>query len=110
MVEKIEDKAVSLEEFYRERAKRRVEVVDGEFVEMILTRRKPGIIIRRLFVSLYAYATNNDLGEVFQELAYVLDASDRGDWVKGSREPDVSFISKQRVAEHNEQFGMIEGP
>lgn len=57
-----------------------------------------GIIVRALFLALYNYCQQNQLGEVFQEMPFVLSYS--SNWVKGSRVPDVMFFEKSRWDEY----------
>jgi len=53
-----------------------------------------GVFVRALFLILYNYCKQKQLGEVFQEMPFVL--SYNSNWVKGSRVPDVMFFEKSR--------------
>jgi Uma2 family endonuclease len=82
-----------------------VEVIDGEIVEMSPTQRDSERPTHRLYDSLKPFVVQNQLGEVWIESTYVLEADDRTDWVLGSRQPDVSFISRERIAAHDAKHG-----
>jgi Uma2 family endonuclease len=84
----------------------KVEVIDGEVVEMSPTQRDSQRPSHTLYDSLKPYAVQHQLGEVWIESTYVLEADDRTDWVRGSRQPDVSFISRDRIAAHDAKYGM----
>ena len=86
------------------------EIVNGEIVMMSPAQREHNTLSRRLFVSLYNFAEERNLGEVWEEAAYVLDGDKRSDWVREVRQPDVSFIARERVEAHNAEYGAKEGP
>ncbi|MBN1311384.1 MAG: Uma2 family endonuclease [Anaerolineae bacterium] len=86
------------------------EVVSGEIVVMTPVQREHNTLSRRLFVSLYNFAEEHKLGDVWEEAAYVLDGDKRSDWVREVRQPDVSFIARKRVEAHNAEHGAKEGP
>ena len=72
------------------------EVIDGEIVKMTPTQYPHSRRARDLFVAMYAFVTEKNLGEVFFELAFVTEGSEDENWVRGSRVPDVSFIARDR--------------
>ena len=75
----------------------RVEILDGEVIEMSPNGLQHHIIIANIQRLLDACVNENGLGMVFPDgLLYVLDASARG--VKGAQVPDVSFIRKGRLS------------
>jgi len=87
-----------------------VEVVNGEIVMMSPAQREHNTLSRRLFRSLDRFVAEHDLGEVWEEAAYVLDGDKRSDWLREVRQPDVSFIARERVEAHNAEHGAKEGP
>jgi Uma2 family endonuclease len=70
------------------------ELVDGERVILSPTVARHNLIIKTLFIALHNHAETQQLGKVFSELPFIL--SDRLDWVKGSRTPDVMFVLARR--------------
>jgi Uma2 family endonuclease len=103
-------KGVSLEAWMRAYDRHPVEVVDGEFLEMSPNQRAQGVILSPLLVSLYTFALRERLGQVFTEIAFVLDGVPRKNWVRGARQPDLAFIAQERVEQHNARYGDREGP
>lgn len=70
------------------------EILDGERKEIMPPVAIHGLIVRALFLILYDYCRENQLGEVIQEMPFVLSYD--SNWVKGSRSPDVMFYEKSR--------------
>lgn len=70
------------------------EIIDGEWREIMPPVMIHGVFVRALFLILYNYCQQNQLGEVFQEMPFVLSYD--SNWVKGSRVPDVMFFEKSR--------------
>jgi Uma2 family endonuclease len=87
-----------------------IEVVDGEIVVMSPPQRQHIRIAHDLFRSLDRFLEENQLGRAWLEAPYLLEADDRGDWVRGARTPDLSFIARERVEAHDAQYGDVEGP
>jgi Uma2 family endonuclease len=74
------------------------EIIDGEWREIMPPVMIHGIIVRTLFLALYNYCQSKQLGEVLQEMPFVLNYD--SSWVKGSRSPDVMFFEKSRWDEY----------
>lgn len=70
-----------------------IEWIDGEIIKLSPTISGHNLKIRKLFLALYAFATEHQLGEVFAEATFILPDSPEIQWVEGSREPDVMFVS-----------------
>ena len=71
----------------------RVEVVDGEVVEMTPVGVRHQFVGGNFYNPLYAYVKQNNLGFVFYDgLIYLLDS--QGKHLRGARVPDVSFVRK----------------
>lgn len=85
---------------------KRVEIVDGE-----ISYPPPHVIwqvdvISRLLVSVGNYARDNNLGEVWiSSLAYILDVDSDTGLVRCARRPDLSFITREREAQHDAEWG-----
>lgn len=87
-----------------------VEVVDGELVDMSPPEISHVIISRRLFISLYRFVEEKQLGEVWPDsTAYLLEEDEKSGWVKGSRVPDVSFVAAEHMQAHFDKHG-TDGP
>ncbi len=85
------------------------EIINGEYIPLSPTRRTHSLITRILFRALDSYCSDKKLGEVFSETTFVI--SDIKDWVKGSRQPDVMFVSNVRyAAAHVDLPGEAEKP
>ena len=88
-----------------------IEVVNGEIVTMSPPTRQHVRIARDLYDLIRDYLKQHPLGEVWPDnTPYVLDGNERKDWVRDSRVPDVSFISRERIKAHEEKYGAEEGP
>lgn len=92
---------MSIEEFIRRNElEGRFELIDGEIVPL-----SPTVFGHSWFANLFqttinGFAQPRGLGAAFLETTFVKpDASDR-DWVKGSRIPDVLFVTASRLAEY----------
>lgn len=91
---------MSMDEFLQRSAREGAfEFLDGEVVPKIPTVSLHGKMCKRLFLALLPFEQQG-LGQVFQETTYVL--TDSPDWVKGSRIPDVMFVSNEKVTAFEE--------
>lgn len=72
----------------------------GERVSLSPTKLTHGMVSRALFLALNAHCVANAPGEAFTEIAFTL--TDTGDWVKGSRVPDIMFIRADRFAAYKQ--------
>jgi Uma2 family endonuclease len=90
---------VSLEEWYRLWSiHHAVEVVNGEVIAVMPPEIDHVVLMKLLFRSLDNFVVEHKLGEVFPDgAAYILDGNVRKKWVKGSRVPDLSFVTRQRL-------------
>lgn len=70
------------------------EIIDGERVMLVPPVALHAFMIRALFVILYQHCNDNQLGEVLTETPFVLTYNQQ--WVRGSRIPDLMFISAHR--------------
>lgn len=87
-----------------------MEVINGEIILMSPAQREHNTLSRKLFRSLDRFVEEHHLGEVWEEAAYVLDGNKRDNWVRDVRQPDVSFVIRERVEAHNAEHGAKEGP
>lgn len=78
------------------------EYVDGRIVPLSPNKFEHVVLEKRLFTALWSYEEASQAGEVFTEMPFVqLDTSD---WVKGSRVPDLLFITKERLEAYKSQI------
>lgn len=96
---------LTVEEFFEQYGNQPAEVINGEVVLMSPNTRLPMQVAAILFADLFAFVQANDLGTVLFETAYVLDADERTNWVRSARQPDIAFVTRARVKEHNKRFG-----
>ena len=76
------------------------EILDGQRIVMSPTIMGHNIIVMRLVVPMQNYAQENKLGECFTESPFVLTYD--SDWVKGSRVPDIMFITAERLKTYHD--------
>ncbi|MHB8625069.1 MAG: Uma2 family endonuclease [Aggregatilineales bacterium] len=92
---------MSMADFFREYDEHGpFELLNGEIIRLSPQKITHGLIMRVLFVALYEYCVAHALGEVFNEITFVL--SDKSDWVKGSRVPDILFVSAERYVAYKQ--------
>lgn len=89
-----------LEEFIRQHDQQPFELIDGERIVKMPSVALHGRVIQVLFLALYLCVTERKLGQVFQEMTFILPDRNDADWVKGSRTPDVLFYAGSRVADY----------
>jgi Uma2 family endonuclease len=70
------------------------ELIDGQHLPKMPTVSGHNRLAKRMFIALLPFEQAG-AGEVFQEATYVL--LDSPDWVRGSRIPDVIFISAAKL-------------
>lgn len=83
------------------------ELINGERRALMPTVAGHNWMIRLLFRLIDQFCTGTGLGEVFFEQTFVLLY--HSDWVKGSRTPDLLFISAARWAQYVQDFPDWEG-
>jgi Uma2 family endonuclease len=96
---------LTVAEFFERYTDQPAEVVNGEVILVSPNTRTPMQVGGYLHASMLRFALEHNLGKVAIETAYVLDADDRTDWVRDARQPDISFVSKERAEKHDAQFG-----
>lgn len=72
------------------------EVIEGEIVPVAPQNTQSGMVAGELYLALATYVKAQKLGQVFIEVPFTLTADSQ--WVKGSRVPDVMFITAERLA------------
>ena len=77
------------------------ELIDGEIIPKMPSISVHTKTVKRIFLLLLPFEEKG-LGEVFQEATFVL--TDNPQWVRGSRIPDVMFVSKARLARFAEEI------
>lgn len=105
MLEQTTTQLMTLEEFIAEYHKQPFELVNGEKRLIMPGIAKHGLMIRALFRILDAFVMAHQLGEVFQENAFVERYG--SNWVKGSKTPDVLFFAAEKwkqYIQHEEKW------
>lgn len=73
-----------------------IELINGEIIKLSPTFFLHGYVIRFLFRVLDEFVQEHLLGEVFSEMTFILPENDNSNWVQGSRQPDIMFVSRER--------------
>lgn len=84
------------------------ELIDGEIVPVHPPKWTHSKQANRLAFAINRVALPNELGEAFVETAFVLPDTDLSDWVKGSRVPDVLFITAERLTAYEAQGEIVD--
>ena len=79
------------------------EIIDGERVEKVPTGYKHGRVTHALYDALRDFLKAHSLGTAYMEMTFIVPESDKRQWVKGSRIPDVMFYAKERLATYDAQ-------
>jgi Uma2 family endonuclease len=90
-----------LADFIRWSSEAPFELIDGQVVPRMPTVSGHNKASKRIFMLLVPFEAEG-LGEVFQEATYVL--TDAPDWVRGSRIPDVMFVSAAKLKQFEESI------
>ncbi len=61
-------------------------------------------------LSLGTFVYNHKRGSLYPSASYVLDGDRRSDWMRGARMPDLSFISRERMAAHDQEIADPDEP
>lgn len=86
-----------------------IEVANGEIIEMMPPDFLHSLTTRVLDYALSDFVRGKRVGVVLVETAYLLEADERTDGVKGSRVPDVSFVVREKIDAHVAKYGK-QGP
>jgi Uma2 family endonuclease len=70
------------------------EIINGERIPLMPPVAIHVLVIRSLFRVLDPFCQQNNLGQVFTEMPFVLVFDQN--WVRGSRVPDLLFVGKER--------------
>ncbi len=89
---------MSLDDFLKRADTQRFEIINGNIIEMAPTKKPHSKVSKRIYDRILFYLVEQNKGEVFFETTYV--TTDRSDWVKGARIPDVSFYEQSRYEAH----------
>src|SRR5690348_3455211 len=76
------------------------ELIDGEIVPKMPSVSTHTRTAKRIFLALLPFEQKG-LGEVFQEATFIL--TDNPQWVRGSRIPDVMFVTQERLKRFEEK-------
>jgi Uma2 family endonuclease len=84
-----------LDEFIEAQEIQPFELIDGERIDRMPNFFGHSWYIRWLFLLLYRFTTENQLGEIFQETMYAQHEGKK--WIKGSRIPDLMFYGVGKI-------------
>jgi len=97
---------MSVDEFWERQNERNFELIHGEHVFMSPKLWGSDKYADRLRRRIEAFTEQRELGNVFVEVTFALPGADKN-WIKGSRQPDVSYYEKSRIeaydAEHDDE-------
>ena len=89
---------MSMEEFLRRSAAEGdFELINGEKIERMSTVFGHGAIANFIALLLNMFAIPKQLGKAYVEMSFVIPGQESGNWVVGSRIPDVSFYAQARL-------------
>ena len=86
-----------LQEFIEETNKQVFELINGERKYKVPTVAGHNYVMQLIYQFLLLFLANTKLGEVLIEATFVLPDAYDANWVKGSRTPDVSFYTAERI-------------
>src|SRR5687767_8508572 len=89
---------------------KKIEVVDGEFVEMSPNTRRQPNVVTNLLLNLGTFVRDQKIGKCLPEASYVLDGNRRENWVRNARTPDLSFITQARLEAHDAAYPSQDEP
>ena len=96
MAVQVDEKRVTLDELMALGSDARVEVVNGEIVEMPPVSLMHSFVVNNVYDILRGFVAEHKLGYVFSDaLIYRLDEEAAG--LRGARVPDVSFVRQPRI-------------
>jgi len=73
------------------------EILDGQIVPMSPPGFTHSLIAKRLFM-MFLEHEGAEIGEAFMETPFIKSDFEGANWVKGSRVPDVMFVSAKKMA------------
>jgi Uma2 family endonuclease len=86
-----------LDQFLAETNDQVFELIDGLRREKMPAAYLHSRILMRLLFAVHHYLLQDPLGVIMAEAAFVLPERNDPNWVKGSRVPDLMFISRARI-------------
>ena len=89
-----------LEDFLRLSQIHPFELIKGRRIDKVSSVFIHSEIIQKIFILLYTYLTQHQLGRVYQETTYTLSDTTHPNWVTGSRIPDVMVYTQARFASY----------
>lgn len=101
----IRREGMSWEEFQRTWAEvGPFEFINGEVIPVGTSSFEHIQILRRLMLAINLYATEHGLGEAYNEAMFIRPGAGRGNWMKGSRIPDLMFYEQTRLDAYSAQL------
>jgi len=93
---------MSLDDFMRLSNDHPFEIINGRRIDKMASGQLHSEIIQKIFILLYLYITQFQLGRVYQETIFILPEKKEGNWVSGSRIPDIMFYESRRIEAYNQ--------
>jgi Uma2 family endonuclease len=97
MTAPVKIEGMSMAEFLERTRQRPIKLINGEIIDMSPTIHKHSDVIDYSRELLKAHVKANELGKVYSETTYILADVVGSDWVKGSRVPDVMYVSAAKM-------------
>lgn len=88
------------DEYLRLNAVQPFEIINGRRIDKVSSVFIHSEIIQKIFIILYTYLTQHQLGRVYQETTYTIADTSHPNWVKGSRIPDLMVYTQARFASY----------
>jgi Uma2 family endonuclease len=82
-----------LDQFLEESSRQRFELINGEKVLLIPTLSKHAKLLKFFYDAIMRFLSDHPIGEVFQEATFILPDEANRNWVRGSRIPDILFLT-----------------
>src|SRR5687767_9865701 len=79
------------------------ELIEGERIPLVPPVMLHVLLVKRLLLILSEYEKQTGRGEAFSEAPFILAHEYDSNWVKGSRVPDLMFVSADRLKIYREQ-------
>lgn len=98
--DEIQIEGMSVDDFMRRYEQAPFELIHGEIIAMSPVRLWHDDISKRAYDLLFLYERATKSGSARRESPYILPNASRKNWVKGSRVPDVAFVTGSRLTEY----------
>jgi Uma2 family endonuclease len=89
-----------LDQFLEESSRQRFELINGEKVLLMPNVYDHIMLVKLIYDLIYEFLREHRIGHVFSEATFVLPDRSDPNWVRGSRIPDVMFVSHEKIQEY----------